>query len=646
MYRRTVHPRLSLPEVAVGKWFCFPKHKIEKNKRIVKPPEFLFLQTDRRKIGSLRYQKRKPPEKEGSGLEEIGTWVVRLREGDLSAFDAILRKFQDMAMGYAYSLLGDYHSAEDAAQEAFLTAFREISQLKDPSAFPGWFRALVRTQCHRILRKPRLRLLPLDALAGRSDPETQPERIADSRALQAEVRSAIDALPETQREALLLYYFSGYAVQEIAAFLNLPASTVKNRLHAARKRLRERLAHQVEENVKENRPSKDGRFVAEALRKAVDEFRRRRREDPSSADRSLLRQEKKQLEDFLQTSEPEPEIMRPAWALFDALGDPEALLDVLIRYRSQSIPSEEEAWARYHETSALAALGRCAEAAERQSDFYRWALRLPAGETPTIDSNFPFEPLEKPDAEILAPESLLLFVMGNGGQAKCWVDAGRGDEWLAIFDEVMERTPKTERNRFRRFNYLRTAVAVLVWMNRGEEARRLARRIGALAEEEASWEEAQRWKIEEWSQILRMDAKLGDFERAGEDGPPAVALIEEYARRLSPLTPEREGRLRSFCHNIGCPLAGARRYDLALPLLRRATEGGRGSDTVYLMLACCLWATESDREEAKATLRQAGYRHPAGTLLGEIESLPEFAPFLQDPEFRAALAGVSSSSEE
>ena len=59
--------------------------------------------------------------------------VERAREGDPVAFDTLVRRFRHMAVAYAYSLLGDFHLAEDAAQEAFVRAFRDIASLRDVS---------------------------------------------------------------------------------------------------------------------------------------------------------------------------------------------------------------------------------------------------------------------------------------------------------------------------------------------------------------------------------------------------------------------------------------------------------------------------------------------------------------------------------
>jgi len=67
----------------------------------------------------------------------------------LAAFGELVTRFQGMAYGYAYSILGDFHLAEDAAQDAFVMAFQKLNGLRDPKAFPGWLRRIVRTACHR-----------------------------------------------------------------------------------------------------------------------------------------------------------------------------------------------------------------------------------------------------------------------------------------------------------------------------------------------------------------------------------------------------------------------------------------------------------------------------------------------------------------
>jgi DNA-directed RNA polymerase specialized sigma24 family protein len=90
---------------------------------------------------------------ENVAMEELQSLVIRTRSGDLAAYEEIVRRFQDMALGYTYSIPGDFHHAEDAAQEAFIQAYRDLAQLREPAAFPGWFRTIVFRQCDRTARR-------------------------------------------------------------------------------------------------------------------------------------------------------------------------------------------------------------------------------------------------------------------------------------------------------------------------------------------------------------------------------------------------------------------------------------------------------------------------------------------------------------
>src|SRR5579871_5476793 len=194
-----------------------------------------------------------------SGLTE---YVVRAQNGDWEAFDTIVRQLQDMAVGYGLSLLGDYHSAQDAAQDAFVEAYRDITALRAPEAFVGWFRRIVFKHCDRQTRGKQARLMPLEVAEQLPSTVPDPAEVAQQQAMATEVWKAIASLPATEREVVLLFYLGAYSHREIAAFLEIPLTTVKSRLYASRTRLKERMLDMVKDHLQEARPSKDSEFLA------------------------------------------------------------------------------------------------------------------------------------------------------------------------------------------------------------------------------------------------------------------------------------------------------------------------------------------------------------------------------------------------
>ena len=96
-------------------------------------------------------------------MEELRDALARAKAGEVEGFAVLVERFQDMAVGYAYSIVGDFHLAQDAAQEAFIEAYSGIDKVYGPEAFPGWLRKIVFKQCDRILRRKAIKTAPLDA---------------------------------------------------------------------------------------------------------------------------------------------------------------------------------------------------------------------------------------------------------------------------------------------------------------------------------------------------------------------------------------------------------------------------------------------------------------------------------------------------
>jgi len=179
--------------------------------------------------------------------------VARARQGDLEAFEEVTRRFQQMAFGYALALLRDLQQAQDVVQEAFVAAWFGLGTLADPAAFPGWFRGIVRHQTHRLLRQRHLDALPLAAAAAVVTEDSTPDLKLEQGRRLASVLNAIGGLPALLREVVTLFYVHECTQQDIATFLGVPLTTVNNRLHAARTRLKRRTLTMVKDTLEAHR---------------------------------------------------------------------------------------------------------------------------------------------------------------------------------------------------------------------------------------------------------------------------------------------------------------------------------------------------------------------------------------------------------
>jgi RNA polymerase sigma factor (sigma-70 family) len=192
---------------------------------------------------------------------ETRSLVIGAQRGDNEAYDALVARYQDIAVAYGYSLLGDFHWAEDAAQEAFIEAASALSSLREPSAFPTWLRAIVFKHCDRLKRKGKVPTVALEAALEIACCGIEPQTMAERREMQSQVREAVEGLPDHERVVVLLFYMGEHSQAEISDFLGLPVTTVKKRLHDARQRLKKRMIEMLKEELQDQRPSKNEEFM-------------------------------------------------------------------------------------------------------------------------------------------------------------------------------------------------------------------------------------------------------------------------------------------------------------------------------------------------------------------------------------------------
>jgi RNA polymerase sigma-70 factor (ECF subfamily) len=170
--------------------------------------------------------------------ESLTDLARRAKRGDTTAFEAIVARLGRRAVATAHLITGDLHAGEEAAQDAFVTAWRKLDQLRDPAAFRGWFARILSREAGRHRRRSPLSLLP----------GVDPQVAAPPNAERGDLPHEAGALKPKYRDVLALRYVDGLGYQEIAVALGLTVARVKSRLHDGRERLRERLAAKRERN--------------------------------------------------------------------------------------------------------------------------------------------------------------------------------------------------------------------------------------------------------------------------------------------------------------------------------------------------------------------------------------------------------------
>ena len=179
------------------------------------------------------------------------TRIQRAQQGDLSAFNELVVEYQSLVCNLCLRMLGQQQAAEDAAQEAFINAWRSIGSFRGDS-FRAWLLRIASNLCRDELRRRGRRpssSLDMALEAGMPDPPDD-DLLPEESALNSELRSTLEAalaeLPEEQRTAIVLCDVEGLDYAEIAAVMKTSLGTVKSRIARARMRMREVMLRQSE----------------------------------------------------------------------------------------------------------------------------------------------------------------------------------------------------------------------------------------------------------------------------------------------------------------------------------------------------------------------------------------------------------------
>lgn len=184
--------------------------------------------------------------------------IERSLAGEREAFGGIVAKYQSLVCSVAYSVTGDLALSEDLAQETFLAAWQRLSELRDRGKLGAWLCAIVRNIARDAMRRKKRDLTydaePLDENIALAKTVHLSERITQVER-EAVMWAALEDIPDTYREPLILFYREGQSVRNVAEALELTEDCVKQRLSRGRKMLKVQVAAFVEESLTSTGPN-------------------------------------------------------------------------------------------------------------------------------------------------------------------------------------------------------------------------------------------------------------------------------------------------------------------------------------------------------------------------------------------------------
>lgn len=173
-------------------------------------------------------------------MQEVqADWLDLAQKGDTDAFTKLVDAYHVAVYNLCFRMLGDHFEAEDASQETFMRAYKSMKSYDTKRSFSTWILSIAAHYCIDQLRKKRLNITHFEdnPYQDYPDPGPNPEVSLAKSEQQKRIRSLLSTLSETDRAAVIMFYWYEFSYEEIANALNLSISAVKSRLHRARTKL-------------------------------------------------------------------------------------------------------------------------------------------------------------------------------------------------------------------------------------------------------------------------------------------------------------------------------------------------------------------------------------------------------------------------
>jgi RNA polymerase sigma-70 factor (ECF subfamily) len=177
--------------------------------------------------------------------------MQKVKEGDMRAFDVLVRRWEHRLFNLIYKIIGDYETTKDVRQEVFLRVYQAARRYRPISQFSTWlYRIAINCSINELKKLKRRRMFPLtmpyedkdgtqQSLANiLIDAKPQPDEIIQRNEINECIQNALDRLPDEQRIVIILRHYEGMKFQQIASILDCPLGTVKSRMRYGLEQLR------------------------------------------------------------------------------------------------------------------------------------------------------------------------------------------------------------------------------------------------------------------------------------------------------------------------------------------------------------------------------------------------------------------------
>ena len=170
--------------------------------------------------------------------------IAKARNNDQAAIEQLLRNYQGRLLGYLVRILGDRHLAEDILQESYLKIIKALKTYKEQGAFKSWLFQIVHREALQELRrrKTKMKVIANNSVTQEDLPQKVTTEGHDRQIIRQdridELKTAIDSLPEAEKEIVNLRVYSGMTFKEISELIKIPINTALGRMHNAMKRLK------------------------------------------------------------------------------------------------------------------------------------------------------------------------------------------------------------------------------------------------------------------------------------------------------------------------------------------------------------------------------------------------------------------------